>query len=101
MDFEGFVSAQEYLLNNKKYAPINTDELSDIVTEIEAHTGLTKEQAQEVLNLYFHEIRNFMLNGKFVTMKKFGRFYIKHCADQRVRINFKPSPSLIRRLNAK
>lgn len=104
MDFEGFISVDEHLLNNKKYAPINTDELSDIVAEITAHTGLTKSQAKDVLNLFFHEIRNFLLNGNIVILRGLGRFFIacpKNLTKHKIFIKFKPINQLIKKINGK
>lgn len=102
MDFEELPGIEDYLANRGHNSKIDVSSLSHITETICAHTKLTKEESEQILTLFFQEIRSAMLIGKIVFFHELGRFYISsplvNCKE-RIRPMFKPSRSLLKRLN--
>jgi nucleoid DNA-binding protein len=105
MEFEGLIGIDEYLLNLGKHAPINTKDISHISDAIQAYTGLTKEISQDILNMFFQEIRSAILRGEIVDIRKFGTFLVSSpktsSNNRKVFIKFKPKKSIVNKLNEK
>jgi hypothetical protein len=102
MDFKELPGIEEYLANRGHNSKIEISSLSHIIETICAHTKLTKEESEQILTLFFQEIRSAMLIGKTVAINELGRFFISsplvNCKEK-IRPMFKPSRSLVKRLN--
>jgi hypothetical protein len=105
MEFEGLTGIDEYLLNLGKHAPINTKDISHIADAVQAHKGLTKEVSQDIVNMFFQEIRTAILKGEIVDIRKFGTFLVSSPKTSsnviQVFIKFKPKGSVVKKLNGK
>ena len=95
---------EAYLESIDNSAPVDISELDNIVETVMARTGLDKITAETIVRLFFQEIRNAMLRGEKVTLRRFGAFYIAspiHGNKQYIFPKFKPYKKFIERLNGK
>jgi len=58
---------------------------ADIVNEVVKATGVEKETAQRVIELFMSEVKNSLEKGEPVYLRKFGSFIIKHRAEKAAR----------------
>ena len=94
---------EEYLetVDNKK--SITAQGLEEFVTQVQLKTGLDKATSKIVVQAFFQEIRNSMLRGDVVTLRRLGKFFVSSPRNsknkERVFPVFKPYNQLIRKLN--
>lgn len=102
-EFEGLPGIDEYLADRGDGHPIEAKELDHICDALIAYCGLTKEQAQRILSLFFQEIRTAMLKGEVVDIRSFGTFFISSPLttgnSKKVFPKFKAKKSLIKRMH--
>ena len=100
--FKGLPGIEDHLAAHGSGQPIEVQELEHIVEAIEAYCGLTKEQSNRVLCLFFQEIRSAMLRGEIVDIRGLGSFFIASpnisSTAFRVFPKFIPKKSLLRRM---
>lgn len=105
MEFNGLPGIDQYLSSQGDGAPIDISGLDHIIEAITAYCGLTKEQSNRILCLFFQEIRSSMLRGDVVDLRSLGSFFVSSpkvtSNIQRVFPKFKAKKSLIKRLNGK
>ena len=93
----------EYLetLDNKH--SISVKDLEDVILNIRAFTGLSREASELVLKHSFQEIRNAMLRGDIVTIRNFGNFFVASprnaTSKRKIFPKFKSSPTLNDKVN--
>jgi nucleoid DNA-binding protein len=66
----------EYLETQRNSRSVTSKDLDSTVYKVRANTGLTYETSSEVVNRFFEEMRNVMLRGEAVTLRRFGKLYI-------------------------
>lgn len=101
--FIGLPGIQEYLSANGSGQPIEISEVDHFADAIVAYCGLTKEQSQRILMLFFQEIRSTMLQGDVVDIRGLGSFLVSSPAttknSKKVFPQFKAKKSFIKRMN--
>jgi len=75
-EFEGLPGIDEYLASRGDGHPVEVKELDHVLDALVAYCGLTKEQSERILSLFFQEIRTAMLRGEAVDIRGFGTFFI-------------------------
>ena len=104
-NFKGLPGIEDHLAAHGAGQPIEVQELEHIVEAIEAYCGLTKEQSNRLLCLFFQEIRSAMLRGEIVDIRGLGSFFIASpsITSNTIKVfpKFTPKRSLLRRLNAR
>lgn len=76
---------------------ISSENLEDIIKEVELNTSLDNNTAKLITKLFFEEIRNSMLKGEVVKLKQLGSFYIispKITDAKIIKPHFRPSKKL-------
>jgi nucleoid DNA-binding protein len=103
MEFKGLPGIEEFLAAQGDGHPVEVAELPHIVDALVAYCGLTKEQSQRILSLFFQEIRTSMLKGCPVDIRGLGTFLVSSplttANKRKVFAKFKPKRSLIQRMN--
>lgn len=103
--FEGLDNIEDYLESRGNNVPVEVPELGTIIDIVSSKTNLNKEEAEQIVKLYFQEIRNIMLSGKIAYIPNFGTFFISSPKTTknktRVFAKFNPSKVIVERLNAK
>lgn len=84
---------------------VSTYGLENISEEIVAKTTLNKDQAEIIIKTFFQEIRNIVLEGNLVNIKNLGKFLLSSPKTTKnktqVRLKYKCSKSLIKKINGK
>lgn len=79
------------------------ENLQYVIEKICDETGLSIETANEIVSVFFGEIKRSVLAGRIVTIRKFGKLFISSPKtsknDKRIFLKFEPSPFLVKRLN--
>jgi nucleoid DNA-binding protein len=103
MEFKGLPGIEEFLAAQGDGHPVEVAELEHIVDALVAYCGLTKEQSQRILSLFFQEIRASMLKGEPVDIRGLGTFLVSSplttANKRKVFAKFRPKQSLIQRMN--
>lgn len=93
---------EEYLESTTNKKSVSSKGLDELVYRVRAATGLDYDIAQQIVRLYFQEIRNAMLRGDVVALKGLGKFFVSsplHGNEERIFPKFEPYKSLADRLN--
>ncbi|MFA5758025.1 MAG: HU family DNA-binding protein [Clostridia bacterium] len=102
-EFKGLPGIDDYLSVQDNIFKIDISNIDHISEEIVAHTGVTKDQANRILYLFFTEIRSGVLKGDIVDIRGFFRFLISSPRitniKKRVSIKFSLKTALKKRLN--
>jgi len=102
-EFKGLPGIEEYLASRGNGCPVEVNELEHIADALVAYCGLTKDQSQRILSLFFQEVRTSMLNGEVVDIRGLGSFLVSSPATTRnskkVFPRFHPKQSFLKRLN--
>ena len=102
-EFKGLPGIEEFLASRGDGCPVEVTGLEHVADALVAYCGLTKEQSQRLLSLFFQEIRTAMLNGDVVDIRGLGSFLVSSPATTRnskkVFAKFQPKRSLLKRLN--
>lgn len=67
---------EEYLETVNENAPVSPKGLDELLYKIRASTGLSKDTCSILITLFFQEIRNQILRGNSVSIKRLGKFLI-------------------------
>lgn len=88
---------EDYLEANDYNFPINVgEELEELLNYLISKSDLNREQGKIFIKYFFQEIRVLLLQGHQVCLRNFGYFQIK--SGERVRIKFRPSKKITKRL---
>lgn len=102
-EFDGLPGIDEYFAGKGDGHPVEAKELDHICEALIAYCGLTKEQSQRIVSLFFQEIRTAMLKGEAVDIRGFGTFFISSPVttgnSRKVFPKFKAKKSLIKRIH--
>lgn len=102
-EFKGLPGIEEFLAARGDGCPVEVTELEHITDALVAYCGLTKDQSERILSLFFQEIRTAMLNGDVVDIRGLGSFLVSSPAttsnSKKVFPKFQPKRSLLKRLN--
>jgi hypothetical protein len=93
---------EEYLESTTNKKSVSSKGLDELVYRVRAATGLDYDVAQQIVRLYFQEIRNAMLRGDVVALKGLGKFFISsplHGNKEQIFPKFEPYKALSDRLN--
>jgi len=87
--------------NKEKILPENFEYIID---KISNETGLSREVSEEIIKLFFQEIKNNILNGYIINLRRFGKFFVSspklNKTKKRIFVKFEPSKYLIKKLNS-
>jgi hypothetical protein len=101
--FHGLPDINQFLTGLGNQCPVTVPELGDIVEEVSARTKLSEDQANQVVKLFFQEIRGHLLRNGMVDISSLGRFFISSPSisgnKKRIFPKFKAKRSLIKRMN--
>jgi nucleoid DNA-binding protein len=102
-EFQGLPDINEYLTGRGNQCPVTVPELGEIVEKVSSRTKLSEEQANQVVKLFFQEIRGHLLRDGMVDISFLGRFSISSPktsgTKRKVFPKFKAKRSLIKRMN--
>lgn len=91
-------------LNSYSKDKILSENFQNIIEDISNNTNLPKEISEEIIKLFFQEIKSKILNGYIVYIRKFGKIFISSPKlvknNKRVFVKFEPSKTLIKKLNS-
>lgn len=94
---------EEYFESLDNNLPISTVGLEQVVGAVMAKTNLNEFDSNEIVRLFFQEIRNSLLKKSIVDIRSLGRFYVSSPKTsgntKKVFVKFKPKKSLIRKMN--
>jgi nucleoid DNA-binding protein len=97
-----FPGIDEYLESIGHGFPINVDGLEEISTAISTKTGLSFEQSEIILRLFFQEIRHAIIRGDVINLRMLGKFLVSSPAttgnSRKVFVKFMPSNELLSRI---
>jgi nucleoid DNA-binding protein len=102
-EFKGLPDIDEWLTFHGDKVPVEIPELDQVVQAVTARTKLTEDQANQLVRLFFQEIRGILLSGGCVEIQDLGQFVISSPKTtgnrKKVFPKFKPSRSLFRKMN--
>jgi len=90
----------EYLESIHENAPVDATGLTELIYKVRASTGLSKDICTILISLFFQEIRNQLLRGNSVYLKRFGKFQMNK-DPTKVFPKFKTSKWLRHKLNGR
>lgn len=95
----------DYLEHTHNSKSVSSYNLEELILTIQSKTGLDKDICALIIESFFQEIRNIMMNGNMVKFIKFGRFFISSPkttnARNRVEAKFKPAKCILKEMNDK
>jgi len=68
---------KEYLDANDNNLPVTSENLEELIFKVVAGTGMSYDQSEATVRLYFQELRNELIKNKIITIAKLGKFMIK------------------------
>lgn len=96
---------EEYLEQSYELKSVTSQNLEEMILTICSKTGIKQEIIKVIVEYFFNELRNKMLAGYLIKLADFGKFFISSPkttnAKRKVEIKFKPSKSLLKRINDK
>ncbi len=93
---------EDYLEETNTAKTINTKGLEELIFKVQIKTGLSLAESESIIQVFFQELRNLMLQGEIVNLKELGKFFISSPVlgnKQRIFPKFKLLKHLIKKIN--
>ena len=89
---------EEYLESIDYNFPINVKELEELTLILCARSGLPKKSAEILLRTFLSEMRNQIIKGNTVMLKRLGKMRAVCSKNNHVRVKFSPAKRITKKL---